>query len=102
MSGRETKKEQIRGEWLAGADQLLVASRRKTGPTGPLPRRLQGGSRLASGRQCFYPRSLFEPAYERQYRAVDVGLAQRADMLVADAPRAIDDEGLGHAINPPI
>ena len=33
---------------------------------------------------------------------LDVVLGQRADMLVADVPGLIDDEGLGHAVHPPI
>src|SRR5258708_37359960 len=47
-------------------------------------------------------RSSFELHDQWQDRMVEIGLGQRPDMLVADAAQAIDDEGLGDAVDPPI
>src|SRR5438128_153924 len=46
--------------------------------------------------------SLLKPGDQRQDRALDIGLGQRADMLVADAAALIDDEGFRYAIDAPI
>src|SRR5439155_270167 len=46
--------------------------------------------------------SSLQPGDQRQDRALDIFLGQRADMLVADAAALIDDEGFRHAIDAPV
>ena len=80
------------------------AASRRAAPPGPGPAMTARAPGSARRQDCRNRRVIAASRWSTSGRIVlsTSRLGQRADMLVADAPGAIDDEGLGDAVDAPI